>query len=82
MNKKWIEISKIKLSNEKMICTKDLIICNNNVQSTPLLVDETFNLIDNYNEYFVYLINKNQMVPVIISSVMDNFYINDFLQAA
>ena len=82
MNKKWIEISKIKLSNEKMICTNDLIICNNNFQSTPLLVDETFNLIGNYNEYFVYLINKNQMVPVIISSVMDNFYINDFLQAA
>lgn len=82
MNVKWIEISKIKLSNEKMICTNDLIICNNNLQSTPLIVDENFNLIDNYNEYFVYLINKNQMVPVIISSVMDNFYINDFRQAA
>lgn len=77
-----ISISKIKLSNEKMICTNDLIICNNNLQSTPLIVDENFNLIDNYNEYFVYLINKNQMVPVIISSEMDNFYINDFRQAA
>jgi hypothetical protein len=82
MNVEWIEISKIKLSNEKMICTNDFIICNNIDQSTPLLVDVTFNLIDNYNEYFVYLINKNQMVPVIISSVMDNFYINDFLQVA
>jgi hypothetical protein len=82
MNVEWIEISKIKLSNEKMICTNDFIICNNIDQSTPLLVDVTFNLIDNYNEYFVYLINKNKMVPVIISSVMDNFYINDFLQVA
>lgn len=82
MNVEWIEISKIKVSDKKMVRTNDFIICNNIDQSTPLLVDETFNLIDNYNEYFVYLINKNQMVPVIILSEMDNFYINDFLQVA
>ena len=82
MKIEWIEISKIKVSDKKMVSTNDFTICNNNVQSTPLLVDENFNLIDNYNEYFIYLINKNKMVPVIISSVMDNFYINDFLQAA
>jgi hypothetical protein len=55
---------------------------DNFIPQTKLLVDENYNLLDNYNEYLGYLKNKNKTVPVIISSVMDNFYINEYLQAA
>ena len=82
MKIEWIEISKIKLSDKKMICTNDLVLMDNFIPQTKLLVDENYNLLDNYNEYLGYLKNKNKTVPVIISSVMDNFYINEYLQAA
>jgi hypothetical protein len=77
-----ISIAKIKISDEKIICLNEITLNTQFMNNTPLLVDENYNLLDNYNEYLGYLKNKNKTVPVIISSVMDNFYINEYLQAA
>jgi hypothetical protein len=83
MKIEWIEISKIKLFNSRMISVSDLLLVKNDIPQTPLLVDENYNLLDNYIEYYSYLIYKKKMVPIIISSEMDNFYLNeDFSQAA
>jgi hypothetical protein len=79
----WIEISKIKLSDKKMICTNDLLKFENKSPQTSLLVDENYNLLGNYIEYFQYLISRANLVPVVISSAIENFYLdNQFIEAA
>ena len=77
-----IPISKIKISDEKLICCNDCCIKNFN-QNTPLLIDENYNLLENYSEYFMHLINKETSVPVRVYRAIDSFYLdNQSIKAA
>jgi hypothetical protein len=77
-----IPITKIKISNEVMICVNDLnAVYLNHI--TPLNIDENYNLLDNYKEYFQYLMSRSNLVPVIISSAIENFYLDsEIIRAA
>jgi len=77
-----IPITKIKISNEVMICVNDLNSVYLN-QIIPLNIDENYNLLDNYKEYFQYLMSRSNLVPVIISSAIENFYLDsEIIRAA
>lgn len=77
-----IPITKIKISNEVMICVNDLnAVYLNHI--TPLIIDENYNLLNNYKEYFQYLMSRSNLVPVIISSAIENFYLDsEIIRAA
>ena len=76
-----IPITKIKISNEVMICVNDLNSVYLN-QITPLIIDENYNLLNSYKEYFQYLMSRSNLVPVIISSAIENFYLDSEIKRA
>ena len=71
-----IPISSIKLSYDKHVVLQFLNGLNYN-DLPPLLVDDNYNLIDNYDIYFCYLIQRKNSIPVIVSNALDDFYLND-----
>jgi hypothetical protein len=82
MNVKWVPISLLKLSSKREVVLKELISELFSNEMTPLLVDENYLLIDNYEVYFNYLFHRVTMVPVIISKAIDNFYFEEVISNA
>jgi hypothetical protein len=79
MDWEWVEISKINLSKEVMIRLDDVGVFD---VDTPLIIDNDFNLINGYEIYFNYLLNKRLLVPVLRYNPNENFYFDEINLAA